>query len=42
MVDEITSEVALLINDYSDVEDRDETILFWNNSIHNLHDIIGS
>lgn len=42
VVDEITSEVALLINDYSEVDDRDETILFWNNSIHRLHEIIGA
>jgi uncharacterized protein YndB with AHSA1/START domain len=42
VVDEITSEVALLINDYSEVDDREETILFWNNSIHRLHEIIGS
>lgn len=42
VVDDITGETALMITDFCDPEDESETVLSWNNSIQNLHRVIGS
>ncbi|MBX7203489.1 MAG: SRPBCC domain-containing protein [Bacteroidia bacterium] len=41
-VDDITSELALMITDHADADDVDETNLFWNSAIQKLHSVIGS
>lgn len=41
-VDDITGETALMITDFCEPDDEDETILGWNNSMQNLHRVIGS
>jgi hypothetical protein len=41
-VDDITGETAMMITDFCETDDEDETILSWNNSIQNLHRVIGS
>ena len=41
-VDDITGETALMITDFSEEEEEDETILSWNNAIQRLHRVIGS
>lgn len=42
VVDDITGETALMITDFCEPEDESETVLSWNNSIQNLHRVIGS
>lgn len=42
VVDDITSELALMVTDFAEPGDEDETILFWNNAIQRLHRVIGS
>lgn len=41
-VDDLTSELALLVTDFAEDDDVDETILFWNSAIQRLHRVIGS
>ncbi len=42
LTDDITSDVALLITDFSTPEDQEETVRLWETQIHNLKQIIGS
>jgi uncharacterized protein YndB with AHSA1/START domain len=42
VMDEITSDVALIVTDFSTDEDKDEDVLLWNSQIHNLMHVIGS
>jgi uncharacterized protein YndB with AHSA1/START domain len=41
-VDDLTSELALIVTDYAEDDDVDETVLFWNSAIQKLHGVIGS
>jgi len=41
-VDDITGEVALMITDFAEDDDEDETILSWDSAIQRLHRVIGS
>jgi uncharacterized protein YndB with AHSA1/START domain len=40
--DEITGDVALIITDFADEEEKEANILLWNSQVHNLMHIIGS
>ena len=40
--DEITSDVALIVTDFSTEDEKEEDMLLWNSQIHNLMHIIGS
>lgn len=40
--DEITSDVALIVTDFAEEDEKDENILLWNSQIHNLMHQIGS
>ncbi len=40
--DEITSDVALIITDFADDDEKEANSLLWNSQIHNLMHIIGS
>ncbi|REJ80340.1 MAG: SRPBCC domain-containing protein [Bacteroidetes bacterium] len=40
--DEITSDVALIVTDFSEPDEKEEDILLWNSQIHNLMHHIGS
>lgn len=40
--DEITSDVALIVTDFSVPEEKEENVLLWNSQIHNLMHHIGS
>lgn len=42
LTDDLTSDVALLITDFSVPEDQEETERLWETQIHNLKQIIGS
>jgi uncharacterized protein YndB with AHSA1/START domain len=42
LTDDLTSDVALLITDFSIPEDKEETERLWDTQIHNLKQIIGS
>ncbi|MBL0342122.1 MAG: hypothetical protein IPP71_15105 [Bacteroidetes bacterium] len=42
LTDDLTSDVALLITDFSVPEDKEETVRLWETQIHNLRQIIGS
>ena len=42
VMDEITSDVALIVTDFSTDEDKEEDVLLWNSQIHNLMHVIGS
>jgi uncharacterized protein YndB with AHSA1/START domain len=39
--DEITSDIALVVTDFSDEEEQEENKLLWNSQIHNLMHILG-
>lgn len=41
-VDDITSELALIITEFVEEDDVDETVLFWDNAMQRLHQVIGS
>ncbi|MFT5337686.1 MAG: hypothetical protein ACJAY8_000551 [Sphingobacteriales bacterium] len=41
-VDELTKEVALLVTDFCDEEDIEETQLLWENQINDLKHVVGS
>jgi len=40
--DEITSDVALIVTDFSTDEEKEEDVLLWNSQIHALMHAIGS
>ena len=40
--DEITGDVALIITDFADDEEKEANILLWESQVHNLMHIIGS
>lgn len=40
--DEITSDVALVITDFAEVETKEENIMLWNSQVHSLMHHIGS
>ena len=42
LTDDLTSDVALVITDFSVPEDQEETVRLWETQIHNLKQIIGS
>ena len=42
IMDEITSDVALIITDFATEEEKDENIMLWNRQVHNLMHHIGS
>lgn len=42
LVDDLTSELALIVTDFAEEDDVDETKLFWNSAIQRLHGVIGS
>ena len=42
LTDDLTSDVALLITDFSAPDDQEETRRLWDTQIHNLRQIIGS
>ena len=41
-VDDITGETALMITDFCEEDDEDETVLSWNSAMQRLHRVIGS
>ena len=41
-LDEITSDVALIVTDFATAEEKEEEVLLWNSQIHNLMHVIGS
>ncbi len=41
-VDDITGETALMITDFAETGDEDETRLSWDSAIQKLHRVIGS
>ena len=42
LVDEITKDVSLMITDFSDEDEVDESKMFWENQISELKHVIGS
>lgn len=42
LTDDLTSDVALMITDFSIPDDKEETERLWETQIHNLRQIIGS
>lgn len=40
--DEITGDVALIITDFAEEDEKEANMLLWNSQIHNLMHIIGS
>ena len=40
-IDEMTDEVALIVTDYCDEDDIDDTKMLWDMAIENLHRVIG-
>ena len=40
--DEITSDVALIVTDFSTDEDKEEDVMIWESQVHELMHIIGS
>ncbi|HMT28698.1 MAG TPA: START-like domain-containing protein [Bacteroidia bacterium] len=42
LTDDLTSDVALLITDFSTPEDQEESERLWETQVHNLRQIIGS
>ena len=42
LVDEITKDVSLMIVDYADQDDLEESKLLWENQIADLKHVIGS
>jgi len=40
--DEMTSDVALVITDFSSDKDKEETVLLWNSQVQSLKHVIGS
>ncbi len=42
LTDDLTSDVALMITDFSEPGDKDEVARLWDTQIHNLKQIIGA
>jgi hypothetical protein len=42
ILDEITSDVALIVTDFAMEDEKEEEVLLWNSQIHNLMHVIGS
>lgn len=42
MQDDLTSDVALVITDFTSDEDKEETILLWDSQVANLRHVVGS
>jgi uncharacterized protein YndB with AHSA1/START domain len=40
--DELTGDVSLIVTDFADDDDREETIGLWNNHINDLKHVVGS
>ena len=40
--DEMTSDVALVVTDFTSEEDREETIMLWNSQVADLRHVVGS
>ncbi len=40
--DELTSDVSLLVTDFSEPEETDEIVSMWNNHINDLKHVVGS
>lgn len=40
--DELTGDVSLIVTDFADSDEREETIGLWNNHIHELKHVVGS
>ena len=41
-VDEITKDVSLVISDYADEDEMDESVLLWDSLISDLKEVLGS
>jgi len=41
-VDEITKDVSLIVSDYADKDEVEESKMFWENQISNLKQVLGS
>ncbi len=41
-VDEITKDVSLIVSDFADEEELEESKMFWDNQISNLKQVLGS
>lgn len=39
--DEITSDIALVVTDFTDEDEKEENELLWNSQIHTLMHILG-
>lgn len=42
VIDEITKDVSLLVTDFAEEDELDESKMFWDNQIHELKLILGS
>ncbi len=41
-VDEITKDVSLIVSDFADQDELEESKMFWENQISNLKQVLGS
>ena len=41
-VDEITKDVSLIVSDFADLDELEESKMFWENQISNLKQVLGS
>ncbi|MGB1992874.1 MAG: START-like domain-containing protein, partial [Flavobacteriaceae bacterium] len=41
-VDEITKDVSLIVSDFADQDELEESKMFWDNQISNLKQVLGS
>ena len=41
-VDEITKDVSLIVSDFADEDELEESKMFWENQISNLKQVLGS
>ena len=41
-VDEITKDVSLIVSDFADEDELEESKMFWDNQISNLKQVLGS
>ena len=42
VTDEITSDIALMVTDFCEEDEKEESALLWNSQIHNLMHILGA
>ena len=42
MVDEITKDVSLIVSDYSDEDEKEESKMLWDNLVSDLKQVLGS